>query len=185
MAHGFTEAMHGMTTKMLTISEQHITSYPVVSDSISTFKNNTLGRKSIDLSANGYTKFVKPVTSYLSGPYSLVAPIVAKADSLGDAGLSKFDKKVPIVKDQTKTIGNTLFSYARFPFAKAGEGKDYLFDKYGEEYQKCGGSGYIAGTKAVISTGLMVGSDALEYAASWFGAKKEQTKELAREKARG
>ncbi|KAL9621448.1 MAG: hypothetical protein Q9160_004091 [Pyrenula sp. 1 TL-2023] len=163
----------------------HITSYPVVSDGISTFKNNAYGRKSIDLSTNGYKKFVKPITPYLSGPYSFVAPYVAKADSLGDAGLSKFDNKVPIVKEETKNIQNTLFSYAHFPLVKAGEGKDYLLNKYGEEYQKCGGSGYFAGTKALISTGLLVGSDALEYAASWFGVKKEQTKELAREKTRG
>lgn len=109
---------------------------------------------------------------------------MAKADSLGDAGLSKFDDKVPIVKEETKTIQDTLSGYAHFPLVKASQGKDYVLRKYEDEYKKCGGNGYMAGAKAIISTGLLVGSDTLDYVASWLGNKKEQTKELAKDKTR-
>lgn len=120
----------------------------------------------------------------MSRPYSFIAPYVAKADSLGDAGLSKIDDKVPIVKEDTKTIQDALLSYAHFPVVKAGEGKTYLLNKYNDEYKKCGGNGYVASAKAVISTSLLVGSDGLDFVASWLGSKKEQTKELAKDKTR-
>ena len=167
---------------MLNPAPQHLTSYPVVSDGISTFKNNAYGRKSIDLGTNGYEKFVKPMTPYLSRPYSIIAPYVAKADSLGDAGLSKIDGRVPIVKEDTKKVQETIYSYAHLPFDKIFESRNYLLSKYGEEYKKCGGDSYLTSVKALISTGILVGSDAVEQLGIWYNGKKAEAKEVAKDK---
>lgn len=40
----------------------------------------------------------------------------------------------------------------------------------------------VAGGKAMITTGLVVSSDTLSYLSQLFAAKKEQAKELAKEK---
>jgi len=160
----------------------HLTSYPIVSDGFSTFKKNPYGQKSIDLADTGYSKFAKPYLPYLSKPYGYVAPYVAKADSLGDKGLSKVDETFPIVKEETEKIKGTVFSFAGYPLKLAGEGKTYLFDTYSSEYKKCGGDGYVAGGKAVISTGLVITSDSLAWVSAFFSAKKEEAKKVYEEK---
>ncbi|KAL9107444.1 MAG: hypothetical protein Q9227_007641 [Pyrenula ochraceoflavens] len=161
---------------------EHLTSYPVVSDTITGFKNNPYGRKSLDLGTNSYQKFVKPMTPYLIKPYSFVAPYVAKADSIGDAGLSKVDNRVPILKEDTKTIQNTIYGYAYFPLNVAGAGKSYVYNTYDDQYKKVSGEGYVKHARALISTGLYVASDTFEYIAQWYSGVKKEAKEITKEK---
>ncbi|KAI9870261.1 MAG: hypothetical protein M1830_004465 [Pleopsidium flavum] len=160
----------------------HLTSYPVVSDSISTFKSNPYGKKSLDLGNQGFETFVKPVLPYAQKPYGYVAPIVAKADSIADGGLSKVDQTFPIVKQDTQKIKGTVLDFAFLPFRMAGEGKDYVLNTYSTEYKKCGGDGMVAGGKALITSGLVFTSDSLAWLSSFLGAKKEQAKGMAKEK---
>ena len=155
-------------------SFQHLTSYPVVSDAISTFKSNPYGKKSLDLSNTGYEKLVAPFIPYAKRPYGYVAPYVAKADSLGSDALSRVDHTFPIVKEDTEKIKGTVMDYAYFPFRVVGDSKNYLLDTYSSEYKKCGGDGYVAGSKAVITTGLVVTSDTLAWLSTFVGQKKEE-----------
>src|SRR5215471_5967526 len=145
---------------------QHLTSYPIVSDSITTLKNNPYGQKSIQLADQGYNQFAKPVLPYLSRPYGYVAPYVAKADSLGHQGLSRVESTFPIVKQDTESIKGTIKEYAFLPVRIAGDGKKYVFDTYSSEYNKCGGDGYVARGKAVITTSLVMTSESL----AWLSA---------------
>jgi len=161
----------------------HLTSYPLVSDSISTIKGNPYGAKSIDLTNAGYAKFVKPTFPYLETPASYAKPYVAKADELGDKILSKFDEQVPIVKSETKDIQGTIYSFINWPLDKASTTKDWALNTYSDEYKKCGGEGYVAGGKAVITTSLVLSSDVLKWASSFLQAKKEEAKEFAQEKS--
>jgi len=161
---------------------KHLTSYPAVSDSISTFKSNTYGAKALDISNTGYEKFVSPFVPYAKRPYGYVAPYVAKADSLASNGLSKVDNKFPIVKQDTEKIKGTVLDYAYFPFRIVGDGKNYLQDTYTGEYKKCGGDGYIAGGKAMITTSLVVTSDTLSWLGSFLGQKKEEGADYASKK---
>jgi len=154
----------------------HLTSYPVVSDGISTFKSNPYGAKSIDIADAGFDKFVKPVLPYAQKPYGYVAPYVAKADSLANTGLGKVDATFPIVKEDTEKIKGTVLDYVFFPVKVASEGKDYLFGTYSSEYKKCGGDGLVSGGKAFITTGLVVTSDTLSWLSAFLGAKKEEAK---------
>ncbi|KAI9696072.1 MAG: hypothetical protein M1836_005903 [Candelina mexicana] len=161
----------------------HLTSYPVVSDSISTFKSNPYGQKSLDLADHGYATFAKPVIPYLARPYSMVSPYVAKADSLADSSLKKVDQTFPIVKEDTDKIKATAVDTAFFPLRKATEGKDYVLETYNNQYKKCGGRGLITTGKASVSTSLVVTSDVLAWISNYLGSAKDQTKEKVNEKA--
>lgn len=160
----------------------HLSSYPLVSDSITTIKENSYGAKSIDLTNAGYAKFVKPTFPYLQTPASYAKPYMAKADELGDKFLTKFDEKVPIVKSETKEIKGTIFSYVNWPLEKASSTKDWAFSTYSEEYKKCGGEGYVASGKAVVTTSLILSSDVLKWVSSFLQTKKEEAKEVVQEK---
>lgn len=161
----------------------HLTSYPLVSDSITTFKNNKYGASSLKYADQSYERLAKPLIPYLSTPYAYVAPYVAKADSLGDQGLSKVDERFPIVKEDTEKIKNTLVDTAYFPLRLAGEARKHVFDTYGSEYKKCGGDGYVASGKAVITTGLVISQESLGWLSAFLAEKKERTKEVVNEKA--
>lgn len=65
------------------------------------------------------------------------------------------------------------------PLRLANQSKDYVMSTYGNEYKKCGGNGYIAGGKAIITTGLVVTSDSLSWLADYLNQKKEQGKAAA------
>ncbi|KAL8830566.1 MAG: hypothetical protein Q9170_005684 [Blastenia crenularia] len=160
----------------------HVTSYPVVSDSIDAIENNPYGKKGIELANEGYNKVVAPVIPYAQGPYGYIAPYVHKADQLADGGLNKVDGTFPIVKQDTEKIRDSIFNLAFLPLRLANQSKEYVFSTYGNEYKKCGGDGYIAGGKAVITTGLVVTSDSLAWLADYLNQKKEDAKEVAKEK---
>jgi hypothetical protein len=154
----------------------------VVSDSITTFKNNKYGATSLKYADQSYERIAKPFLPYLSTPYAYVAPYLAKADSLGDQGLAKVDEKFPIVKEDTEKIKTTIVDTAYFPLRLADGTRKHVFDTYGSEYKKCGGEGYVASGKAVITTGLVISQESLAWLSDYLADKKEQTKEAVNEK---
>jgi len=156
----------------------HITSYPVVSDTISTYKSNPYGQKSIDLANTAYSKFGSPLLPYLKTPYSYVAPYVEKADSIADSTLTSVDSKFPIVKEDTQKVKGTIIDFAFFPLRLAGSGKNYVFGTFNDEYKKTGGDdGIVKLAKATISTELKVGHDTLNLLLSYFNKGKEAAAE--------
>lgn len=159
-----------------------MTSYPVVSDSISTFKSNPLGQKALSLSDQGYNAFAKPVLPYFAKPYQYVSPYVKKADSIGDSTLTKLDSTFPVVKKPTGEILDNAKGYAYFPVSKATEGKDYVLKTYNSECKKVGGDGIVTLGKAAVTTTLIVSSDALSWLSQFLAAKKAETKEVVNEK---
>ena len=101
---------------------------------------------------------------------------MAKGDELGEKFLKKGDEKVPILKSETKDIKGTITSYIYWPIQKTTETKDWAFGTYSSEYKKCGGDGIIAGSKALVTTPLIIGSDVLQWLGSFLQAKKEEAK---------
>jgi len=160
----------------------HIKSYPAVSDTISKVQGNPYGQRAIDMANSGYSTFLKPFLPYLQTPYSYTKPYIAKVDQLGDAALSKFDDRVPIFKTETNEIKGALLDVANFPLKKAGESKDWVQGTYSSEYKKCGGDGVVAGTKAIITSGLILGSDVIGWVTSFLVAKKDKAAEKVQEK---
>lgn len=122
---------------------------------------------------------------YLQGPYSYVAPYVAKADEIADSSLGKVDNTFPIVREDTEKIRGTVVDYALFPLRVAGQSKDYLVATYNDEYRKTGGRGLVTTAKAMISTELKVTADFFQMVADFLGPKKEAAKQKANEKMNG
>ncbi|PMD35038.1 CAP20-like protein [Hyaloscypha variabilis F] len=163
----------------------HLFSYPVISDSISTFKSYPIGAKSLDVLSSSSSKgleLTKPLHPYFTKPYQYVSPYVKKADSLGDSTLSTIDSKFPVVKKPTADIYNEGKSIVFFPLKKGNEGKEYVFGVFGSEKKKVGGEGLVTVAKATVATGLVVSSDALSWLSAFLGQKKAEAKEVANEK---
>ncbi|KAE8153265.1 MAGE family-domain-containing protein [Aspergillus avenaceus] len=155
----------------------HLTSYPVVSDSITAVKSNRYGAKGFQYADQSYDRLAKPLLPYISKPYNYIAPYVARADSLGDQGLTKFDTTFPIVKKDTKTLKETFYDSACYPMRVVGDAKSHIFDTYGSEYKKCGGDGVVANGKAVVTTSLILTQESIGYLASLLQQKKVQVKD--------
>jgi hypothetical protein len=100
----------------------------------------------------------------LQRPYSVAHPYLARADELGDNGLSTLESYIPVVKEDT----NTLKGYAFAPY-------NYLTGTYQEQYERTRGDGLVKTGLAVVSTELKIVQDActvfLEY---WNGSKTGQ-----------
>ncbi|KAJ5818411.1 hypothetical protein N7474_004002 [Penicillium riverlandense] len=160
----------------------HLTSYPIVSDSITTFKLNPYGAKSLEYADQGYTRIAKPVLPYLSTPCSYLAPYLARADALGDRSLAQIETRFPFIKEDTQTLRGSLVDRASFPARLAGDVKHHVFDLYGLEYKKCGGDGVVASGKAVVTTSLVLSQESLAWVSSWLQSKKEEGKAVVNEK---
>lgn len=160
----------------------HLYSYPVISDSISTFKSNPYGAKSLDLTSAGYEKFGKPLLPYFAKPYEYVSPYVKKADSLGDSTLSTLDSKVPAVKKPTGELFDEGKAIVFFPLKKTTEGKDYVLGVWGGEKKKVGGEGVVTYAKAGLATSLVVGTDVYNYVVTFLSKKGTEVKEVSNEK---
>lgn len=151
----------------------HLTSYPVVSDSISAFKTNPYGAKSLDLTTASLHR-LEPLLPYLARPYQYVSPYVQKADSLGDATLSSIDARFPAVKKPAGELYNDGREIVLFPLRKGNEGKEYVLGVFGVEKKKAGQDGLVSYGKALIGTGLVVSGDAYKWVSEYLaGAKKE------------
>ena len=154
----------------------------MVSDTIQGYKSNPYGQKSIEIAITVYDKFGKPVVFYLQGPYGYVAPYVVKADQFADQGLTKVEETFPIIKEDTEKVKTAALEYALLPIKLAGQGKDYVFATYDDEYKKTGGEGLFTAAKAVISTELKLTADLLQAVAGFLGPKKEAAKQKINEK---
>lgn len=130
----------------------------------------------------GYSKFVKPALPYFETPASYAKPYAAKVDEFGDKILSRVDERIPIIKSETQDIKKTIGDFVYWPITKGTETKDWVFDIYGKEYKKCGGDGYVAGGKAVLTTQLVVSSEFLQWLSSFLQAKGQEAKEIVAEK---
>lgn len=107
---------------------------------------------------------------------------MAKADELATDGLTRVDKTFPIMKQDAEQIKTTVLDVAFMPLRMAFQTKDYVFQTWGNEYKKCGGDGLMAGGKAMITTGLVVTSDTLNWLSTFLQEKKEEAKSIAKEK---
>lgn len=69
-----------------------------------------------------------------------------------------------------------------YPITKSNEGKEYVLGKYNSEVKKTEDQGYFGYGKAVVSTGLIVSSEAFQWLSQFLSAKKAEAKETTNEK---
>ena len=161
---------------------QHLTSYPFISEPLTNAKSTNVGQSTVQLAGRAYDSFARPVLPYLSGPLSVLAPYVSRADTLADRGLNRLDRTFPAVKTaDTRTVLTT-------PFRLAGQGRDYVLHTYEDERRKTVGAGkqdnggVVLLGKAVLSTELKIAVDAVNMMAEFLGPKKEEAKKVFNEK---
>ncbi|EME42695.1 hypothetical protein DOTSEDRAFT_73495 [Dothistroma septosporum NZE10] len=152
----------------------HLTSYPVVNDSIKAVQKNPYGKKSIEIADGAYQRFGKPVEPYLETPYSYAKPYVQKVDEIADSGLSHVEHRFPIVKEDTHTIVDNVKSLIWWPYS-------YTTNTWQDEYSKTAksgnrGDGISTLILAYISFNLRVASDVLHTVANNVGPKYEESK---------
>lgn len=162
---------------------EHLLNYPVVNDSVSTFKSNSFGQRSIEIGDSVYQTFAAPVLPYFSKPFQYVQPYVKKADDLGDKTLSKVDKKFPVVKKPTNEIFNDAKTLIYFPVRIGQSGKEHVFNTYDAERRKVGGQGAVAFGKAALTTALILTTDVLTTASDMLSSTKKEVRQSVDEKA--
>lgn len=139
------------------------------------YQQNSLGAKSISATQSFYSNFAQPFFPYFQTPYSVVSPYLAKADSLGDSSLNSVDNHFPALKSTNmEKLRGTASDAAHYPFKLAGNGRDYVFSTYDDEYKKVGGEGIQTTAKAIVSTQLRIASDAFHAAGDYIEPKKQQ-----------
>jgi len=158
-------------------------SYPVVSDSVTTFKKNPYGAKSLELTTQGYEKVGKPIVSYLQGPYQYVSPYVKKADSIGDSTLSTIDDRFPVVKKPTDQLYEHAQAILFFPLKKGNEGRDHFLSTYKGEVKKVGGDGLVTYGQAALGTSIILVRETLGWLSQFLSQKKTEAKEVTSEKS--
>lgn len=154
----------------------HLLDYPVIHDGISTFKSNPYGKKSIELGDSAYKTFAEPVLPYFQKPYQYLSPYVKKADDLGDKTLAKVDERFPIVKKPTQELYNDAKTIVLFPVRVGQTGKEHVVQTYEVEYKKVGGDGLLTYGKALLTTALILTTEAYSTASSVFNSKKDDIK---------
>ncbi|BDD60698.1 hypothetical protein MPDQ_006590 [Monascus purpureus] len=159
----------------------HLSSYPFVSDSIAIFKGNKYGAKSLEYADQGLN-LAKPVFPYLSKPYAYIAPYVAKADTLGDQGLSKIDTRFPFVKENTEKVKGVVYDNAYLPVKIVSDVRQHIWDVYSEAYKNSGGGGVVASSKALITAGFVLSQESLAWLGSFLQTRKEQARNAVNEK---
>jgi hypothetical protein len=161
---------------------EHLLRYPVINDGVETFKSNQLGQKSLQLGDSAYRTFAQPVLPYFSKPYQYVSPYVRRVDDLGDKTLSRVDERFPVVTKPTGELYNDAKSLVLLPYHKAFEGRDHFFNTYRSECEKVGGDNLVTYGKALVSTTLVLTTEAYVTVSSFLGAKKDAAKAEANEK---
>jgi len=172
-------------------SIEHLKSYPLVAHGITTFSSHPIGQKTIALSGSAYSRFIAPLSPYLSKAY----PYVNRADELADSSLGKLDSQLPIVKRSTENLKSVVIDAVGYPrkvvaqvivrgsdFAK--KKQEYVFKVYDDEFSKMGKeekkhAGYIPMAKAGVTTGFVVSSEFMGAIAVYLKSKKETVKEEA------
>ena len=78
-----------------------------------------------------------------------------------------------------------MLDVAYTPLRLASDGRTYLHSTFASEYRKCGGDDagpLISGSKAAITTSMVVTSDTLVWISSFLSARKKEGSEYLKEK---
>jgi hypothetical protein len=157
----------------------------VVQAGLTKFRQNQYGQTSIKIGDSAYKTIAQPVMPYLARPYQYVSPYVEKADHIGDQTLAKMDERWPVVKKPADELYADAKSVVLYPLHKSMEGKDHVFSVYSAECKKVGGEGLVTTTKALISTAVLISSEAISWVGQLLAARKAEAKDAANDKVNG
>jgi len=158
----------------------HLSSIPLISDTISSFKSNPYGAKSLSFTTAVSQRLSQaPLLPYFSKSYQqYLSPYVQKADSLGDSTLSSLESRFPAVKKPTGELYHDSREFVFFPLKMGTEGREYVVGVFGSEKKKAGQEGLVGYGRALIGTGLVVGGDAYKWVSDYLAGQKAEGKEV-------
>lgn len=157
--------------------------YPLINDSIHSFKANEYGQRSIKLGDSAYQTFAAPVVPFFARPFEYVSPYLSKADSFGDKTLTRIDERFPAVKKPTSDLYNETKGLIMLPYTKGLEGRQHLSDIYSEECKKNGQQGLVGQGKAAIGTFLIISTESMNWLGSFLSTKKAEATQAVNSKA--
>ncbi|KAK4228949.1 hypothetical protein QBC38DRAFT_360664 [Podospora fimiseda] len=158
---------------------RHLLAYPTVQDGVRTYKNTTLGQKSLELGGAAYQGLANNVFPYLRKPYEYISPYVERVDAIGDQTLSKIEEKFPVVKKPASEIVEDTKKVVFFPLRIGQSGRDYIFSVYQAEANKIEGNPVVVHSKAAIVTAITLTTESLIAAKDYMTSAKEEVKKSA------
>ncbi|KAK2064550.1 hypothetical protein LY76DRAFT_48407 [Colletotrichum caudatum] len=174
--------VNGDLPSVNSVAIQHLLDYPAVHDSVVTFRNNPVGKKSLAFSESAYKTFAEPLLPFFARPWNYLRPYAEKADNLGDQALSAVDERFPVVKKPTEELYAGARGIIALPFRTGFEAKDHVLKTYSQQKKKIGNDNVVALGKAVVSTVIISTSDLIIWVGDVMHYKKEEAKEIANEK---
>ncbi|EXL39693.1 hypothetical protein FOCG_17700 [Fusarium oxysporum f. sp. radicis-lycopersici 26381] len=142
---------------------QHLLSYPVISDSVYTFKSGKYSQTSLQFGNAAYQTFAATATTWFQNPYQHLLPYIQKVDSLGGNILHYVDKRFPFMKKPTEELYNDTKGLIFLSYQKGLEGRDHVLKVYDSEYKKNKQVSLVAHGKAAVTTFLGVSNEALSW----------------------
>lgn len=146
-------------------SINHITSYPVVSDTLTYAQSFALAQQTLNYSQQALG-LLKPLTPLLTKANDIAAPVVTKVDDFADSKLGQVDEKFPFVKKPTAEIADFLVAQKDFATGLAQKEREYIASVFAEELEKAAGAnktGYIPTAKAGVNTGIVISQELLHW----------------------
>lgn len=163
---------------------EHLLTYPLIKDGVTTIQSNQLGQKSIQIGDTAYRRLASPLLPYLSGPYQYVSPYVERADQLGDQTLARVDERFPAIKKPTGELYADARSLVLLPLTKGLEGKEHVLNVYSEECRKVGkNENLVTYGKALVGTAFAIGGETYTWVNDFIASRKAEAKESVNEKA--
>ncbi|RAL61833.1 hypothetical protein DID88_002896 [Monilinia fructigena] len=144
----------------------HLTSYPLIHDSISTFKSLSIWPTIHRLNHHFHTRSSANHSFHTSKSLTNTS-LHTSRKSTNSANLL-YRPLIPNSPPLRNPLGN--------------EGKEYALGKYNSEVKKTEDQGIVGFGKAVVSTGLIVSSEAFQWLSQFLSAKKAEAKETTHEK---
>ena len=106
-----------------------------------------------------------------------MSPYVQRADSLGESTLSSLDARFPVVRKPTGELYNDGREFVLFPLRKGSEGREYVLGVFGAEKKRNEQDGVVGYGRAIVGTGVTVGSEAYRWASGYLLAGSKAQKE--------
>ncbi|KAK3983792.1 hypothetical protein QBC44DRAFT_43605 [Cladorrhinum sp. PSN332] len=158
---------------------RHLLAFPTVQDGVRTYKNTTLGQKSLELGGAAYQGFANNIFPFFRKPYEYISPYVERVDAIGDQTLSRIEEKFPIVKKPASEIVEDTKKVVLFPLRISQSGREYVFAVYHAEAGKLEGNPVVVHSKAAIVTAITLTTESLIAAKDYMTCAKEQAKKAA------
>jgi hypothetical protein len=107
----------------------------------------------------------------------VLSPYLARADALGDSGLTRFEERFPIVREDTQRVRGLAAEAAAAPLVAVRRGRDYLLETYSRERGEVPVNGLVGVGVAVVRTEWRVAADVLGAAMRWWAVGKAELKQ--------